>query len=132
GSLPKGRRLRFMLWVPSSDWTLTYSEAYVRWLWEKTMFERIKNEPALLTGFITAVIALAVSFGAPISDDQKAAIVGVAVAVVALLGGVVTRQNVIPTRVLTFDDEPGDVLYGDDLYADESMFEDVDAAEDED
>ena len=32
GSLPKGRRLRFMLWVPSSDWTLTYSEAYVRWL----------------------------------------------------------------------------------------------------
>lgn len=32
GSLPKGRRLRFMLWVPSSGWTLTYSEAYVRWI----------------------------------------------------------------------------------------------------
>ena len=96
------------------------------------MFERIKNEPALLTGLITAVIALAVSFGAPISDDQKAAVVGVAVAIVALLGGAVTRQSVTPNRVLTFDDEPGDILEGDDLYADESMFEDVDAAEDED
>lgn len=96
------------------------------------MFERIKNEPALLTGAVTAAIALAVAFGAPISGDQKEAVVGVVVAVVALLGGAVTRQSVSPTRKLNADEEPGEVLYGDDLYADESMFADEDEDEDED
>lgn len=62
------------------------------------MWERIKNEPVLLTGLVTAIVALVIAFGVPISADQKAAIVGVVTAIVALLGGAVTRSKVSPAR----------------------------------
>src|SRR5699024_8044006 len=40
---------------------------------EAKMWTRIKQEPALLLGVVVAAVALAVSFGVPISEDQSAA-----------------------------------------------------------
>lgn len=47
---------------------------------------KLKNQPAAITGVVVAVITLAVAFGAPISEDQKAHIVGLVGAILALLG----------------------------------------------
>ena len=40
----------------------------------------VKEEPALIVGVVTAVIVLLVAFGVPISEDQRAAVVGVTAA----------------------------------------------------
>lgn len=53
----------------------------------------IKQEPALVIGAIQAAIVLAVVFGAPINDEQKAAIIVFAAALLS----VITRQMVTPT-----------------------------------
>ena len=53
-------------------------------------------EPAMVIGLVTAVLALVVSFGIPVSQDQRDAIVGVVSAVLILLGAVVVRANVYP------------------------------------
>ena len=58
-----------------------------------TIQQRIKREPALVAGVISAVIALAVSFGADLSSEQVGAIMAVVAAVTALF----TRQQVTPT-----------------------------------
>jgi precorrin-3B methylase len=50
------------------------------------------REPALIVGLITAAIALAVAFGAPISDDQREAIIGFTVALIPVF--VIVRQLV--------------------------------------
>lgn len=57
-----------------------------------TIQQRIKREPALVAGVISAVIALAVSFGADLSSEQTGAIMAVVAAVTALF----TRQQVTP------------------------------------
>ncbi len=65
-----------------------------------------QREPALVTatvvGLIDAALVLAVSFGAPISPDQKTAIDAFVSAALALAGllvaGVITRVNVTPSR----------------------------------
>lgn len=64
------------------------------------MLERIKNEPALLVGVVGAIIVLAVTFGVPIDESQRTAIVGVVGAVVAILGGGTIRTQVTPARVI--------------------------------
>lgn len=53
-------------------------------------------EPALWVALVTAVVDLAIAFGAPISMDQKAAIVGAVSAVLAVVGGFVVRSQVTP------------------------------------
>lgn len=58
----------------------------------------MNTEPALIVGAIQAGITLAIAFGAPIDEGQKAAILGFAGAVLALVGAVVIRQNVTPTK----------------------------------
>lgn len=58
-----------------------------------TIQQRIKREPALVAGVISAVIALAVSFGAGLDETQVGAIMAVVSAVTALF----TRQQVTPT-----------------------------------
>lgn len=60
------------------------------------MIDSIRRNPALVSSFVTAVIALLAAFGVPISEDQRAAVVGVVAAVVALLSGAVTRALVTP------------------------------------
>lgn len=60
------------------------------------MLDFIRREPAAIVGVIVAVVALVIAFGIPISADQKAAIVGVVTAVLSLLGAGVTRSQVTP------------------------------------
>ena len=64
----------------------------------------VKEEPALIVGVVTAVIVLLVAFGVPISEDQRAAVVGVTAAVLALFGGGVAVAILpfrLPPRSLT-------------------------------
>lgn len=53
-------------------------------------------EPALWVGLVEAVIVLLVAFGVPISADQKAAVIGLTSAVLAVVGALVTRSQVSP------------------------------------
>lgn len=58
----------------------------------KNILERIRREPALVIGLVSAVIALLLAFGFSLTDEQVGAIMSVVVAVLA----VVTRQAVTP------------------------------------
>ena len=58
-----------------------------------SVIDRIKREPVLISGLVSAVIALAVSFGAGLDETQVGAIMAVVAAVTALF----TRQQVTPT-----------------------------------
>jgi len=64
----------------------------------------LKNEPALISGLVSAVIALAISFGAGLSDEQ----VGSIMAVVAIVLAILVRMFVTPTNK-TADTTPADV-----------------------
>lgn len=54
------------------------------------------TEPALWVGLAEAIIVLLVAFGVPISADQKAAVIGLISAVLAIVGAIVTRSQVTP------------------------------------
>ncbi len=54
------------------------------------MWERLKNEPAVLFSFVEALIALLIAFGLELTGEQTAAVV----AVIAVLTGVGVRQTV--------------------------------------
>lgn len=56
------------------------------------------KEPALILGFISAALVLAVGFGLKISGEQINNIMLFASAAIALFGGVAIRQQVIPTE----------------------------------
>lgn len=56
------------------------------------IWKRIKQEPALVTGVVSAAIALAISFGIGLSEQQVGAIMAFVVAILAI----VTRQAVTP------------------------------------
>lgn len=65
------------------------------------IFDRIRNEPALVTGVVSALIALGVSFGLDLSGEQTGAIMAAVAAVMAL----VVRQQVTPVnRTIDPDD----------------------------
>lgn len=53
-------------------------------------------EPALWVGLVQAVLILLVAFGVPLTVDQKAAVIGLTSAVLAVIGAVVTRSQVTP------------------------------------
>ena len=57
-----------------------------------TILDRIRREPALVTGLVGALIALGVSFGLELSGEQTGAIMALVSAILA----VVTRQQVTP------------------------------------
>jgi len=52
----------------------------------------MKTEPAVIVALVTAVLALAVSFGLDLTEDQTAAII----TVVVIVAGLVTRSKVTP------------------------------------
>lgn len=52
------------------------------------------REPARVVAFTTAFLALLVAFGVQITTEQSAAIVGIVIALVTVLGGEITRANV--------------------------------------
>ncbi len=56
------------------------------------MLERIKDEPALVSGAVQALLVLLVVFGVPLSDAQVAAILGASTALLAF----VVRSRVVP------------------------------------
>jgi hypothetical protein len=66
-------------------------------------FPGMQIEPVLVTQLISAVLALAVAFGAPITEDQRNAVLAVTAACVAIFfgGGLPTRQerrSFMPTK----------------------------------
>lgn len=58
----------------------------------------INTEPALIIGAAEALLILAMAFGVPISSDQKVAIIGAVNAVIAVVGSIVIRSQVTPSR----------------------------------
>lgn len=56
------------------------------------MWDRIRNEPALISGLVTALVALGVAFGFDLTPEQ----VGAIAAAVAALLAVVVRHEVTP------------------------------------
>lgn len=52
----------------------------------------IKNEPVLITGLVSAVIALLLAFGFSVSDEQ----IGAIMAVVSMLLAIVARMFTTP------------------------------------
>jgi hypothetical protein len=64
------------------------------------MWQRIRNEPALVAGVVAAAIALAVSFGLNLSTAQ----IGTINAFVAAVLAVVVRTKVTPAHDVQFVD----------------------------
>ncbi len=56
------------------------------------------EEPALWIGAVDAILVLLVTFGVPISTDQKTAIDGVLAAVLAIVAAIATRSQVSPKQ----------------------------------
>lgn len=56
----------------------------------------LKNEPALLSGLVQAVLGLLLAFGVSLSDEQ----VGSVMAVTAVILAIVVRMVVTPTNKL--------------------------------
>ena len=56
----------------------------------------LKVEPALVTGAVSAILVLVTAFGLPLSEDQKAAVLGSIVPVLVLVQAIVTRGQVTP------------------------------------
>ena len=67
----------------------------------QSIIDRVRREPALVSGLVTAVLALAVSFGLDLTEEQ----VGSILAVVATVMALVVRQQVTPTSDGSDDDE---------------------------
>lgn len=65
------------------------------------MLDRIKDEPAILLGLISAAIALVNSFGGGITADQTDSIITLVTSLLVLAFGTWrVRQNVTPNRKL--------------------------------
>jgi hypothetical protein len=60
------------------------------------MIERLKNEPVAIVAAIEAALMLALAFGAPLTKEQIAGIMTLALAILAI----VARGAVTPTRKL--------------------------------
>lgn len=67
----------------------------------QTLMALARREPAIITGSVTAIIAVLIAFGVPITPQEKVAIGGVAVPLLMIVGAVVTRQNVTPNVKLS-------------------------------
>ncbi len=61
------------------------------------MLERIKREPALVSGLVSAIILLVVAFGFTLTPEQIGGIMAVVVAGLALF----TRSQVVPANAVT-------------------------------
>lgn len=56
----------------------------------------MNQEPAMIAGFVGAILSILVSFGIPITPDQKLAIIGLAGPVVILIGAFIVRMKSTP------------------------------------
>jgi hypothetical protein len=57
-------------------------------------------EPAVIVGFVGAFLALLISFGAPITADQKTRILEFATPAYLLIGAFVVRRKVVPVATI--------------------------------
>lgn len=78
---------------------LVFLVAYIALTWRKPrnetgsgILERLRHEPALLSGFVGAAVALGASFGLELTSEQVGAIMAVLSAGLAVL----VRQRVSP------------------------------------
>jgi hypothetical protein len=62
----------------------------------------MKNEPlvtrATVTSAVTAILALLVAFGVDLSNEQRAAVLGIAAVVAPLVVAAITRHRVTPAE----------------------------------
>lgn len=77
------------------------------------IFDRIRREPALVTGLVSAVVALVTSFGLHLTDEQVGAITAVTIAIMAI----VTRSQVTPAVDVVAQVAPAVVGTGVDVVA---------------
>lgn len=66
----------------------------------EALIERIKNEPALVTTTVAALLGLLAAFGLDLSAEQTSAITTIA----TLAAGILTRTQVTPTRKVGAED----------------------------
>lgn len=72
-----------------------------------------KVEPAVILGFISAVLILLTAFGVQITDDQTTAIVGLVSAFLVLGGSFLTRAAVTPnSKVVARETKSGLIISG--------------------
>lgn len=72
-----------------------------------------QTEPAIILGFVSAVLVLLTAFGVQMTDDQTAAITGIVSAVLVLGGAFVTRKAVTPNvKVVARETSDGAVVSG--------------------
>lgn len=62
------------------------------------LFDRLLNEPVLVSKFFESLVAVFVAFNLPITDEQRNAILGLVAASIALAA--VVRRKVTPVRKL--------------------------------
>jgi secreted protein with Ig-like and vWFA domain len=72
------------------------------------MLNRIRTEPALVTGLVSALIALGVAFGLDLTGEQTGAIMAVTAAVMA----VVVRAQVTPNASVAARQHHGETVAG--------------------
>lgn len=76
----------------------------------------MKTEPATIgsgiTAAATAIIALLVAFGIPLTDEQTAAILAVVAVAAPLVGGLIVRRFVTPAAVVAEKVVDGKVVAG--------------------
>jgi hypothetical protein len=59
----------------------------------RALLQTIRREPALVAGFLQALLALLLAFGVPLTTEQTGAILALSAAVLAF----VVRRKVTPT-----------------------------------
>ena len=72
------------------------------------MKDFLSVEPALVTGAVSAILVLVTAFGLPLTEDQKAAVLGSIVPVLVLVQALVTRAQVTPNVKVPPADYVGD------------------------
>lgn len=55
-------------------------------------------EPAFITGFVGAALAVLVAFGVPLTDEQRLRILELAVPLYLIVGAFVVRRKVMPVK----------------------------------
>lgn len=58
----------------------------------------MRTEPALIVGVVTAAIALLISFGVGITDEQNVAILGLVAVLAPIVSAAITRGFVTPAK----------------------------------
>lgn len=79
----------------------------------KAIVDRVRREPALLVGLVMAILIALTEFGIEVTAGQQAAIVGVIIAI----GAIIVRQAVTPNVSVAALEDPVQVGGGGDLMA---------------